>query len=389
MTCAENGAIVARQLYDGRSDRLHRDQVIELAGGRIAALRPATAADARAGGPEFDLVAPGFLDLQINGAGDTQFNFDPTASALGRIAAAARRGGTAHLLPTFITAPGRAYLRAIEAAQDALRAGIPGILGLHLEGPFLSPDRPGIHDPAAIRVLQDADLALITGAPLLREGAGTLLLTLAPETLPEGALAALCRAGVRVFAGHSAATADQIARAEAQGLAGATHLFNAMSQMTGREPGVVGAVLTSSRLFAGIIADGHHVDWRNIALAARLMPDRLCLVTDAMLTLAGRQTGFELHGERIELREGRLTNAEGRLAGAHVSLIECLRNLRDRVGLDLPAALAMVTANPARALGRDHELGAIRPGYRASLSCLTRDLEVAGVMIDGRWPDRS
>lgn len=386
MSFADGGTradrIFARRLYDGVADMVHADQVIEVAGARIGALRPATAADARDGVPEFDLVAPGFIDLQINGAGDTQFNFDPTPEALGRIAAGARQGGAAHILPTFITAPGRDYLHAIGAAQSAISSAMPGILGVHLEGPFLSPARPGIHDPAAIRVLEAEDLAQITQA-----SAGTILLTLAPETLPAGALKALCDAGVRVFAGHTAATADQIAAAEAEGLTGATHLFNAMSQMTGREPGVVGAVLSSARLFAGMIADGHHVDWRNIAIAARLMPDRLCLVTDAMLTLAGRQTRFDLHGESIELCDGRLTNAEGRLAGAHISLTQSLRNMRDHVGLSLPAALRMVTANPARALGLGAELGAIRPGHRASLTCLTQDLGAAGVMVDGIWFD--
>lgn len=373
---------IARQLYDGVTDTLHPDQVVEIAGGRISVLRPATAEDARDGMPEFDLVAPGFIDFQINGAADTQFNFDPTPEALERIAAGARQGGAAHILPTFITAPGRDYLHAIKAVQSAISSDTPGILGVHLEGPFLSPERPGIHDRAAIRVLEAEDLAQITQAR-----AGTILLTLAPETLPAGALKALCDAGVRVFAGHTAATADQIAAAEAEGLTGATHLFNAMSQMTGREPGVVGAVLSSARLFAGLIADGHHVDWRNVAIAARLMPDRLCLVSDAMLTLAGQTTRFDLHGESIELREGRLTNAEGRLAGAHISLSQSLRNMRDHVGLSLPAALRMVTANPARALGLAAELGAIRPGHRASLSCLTRDLGPVGVMVDGVWFD--
>ncbi|AUM73899.1 N-acetylglucosamine-6-phosphate deacetylase [Paracoccus jeotgali] len=370
--------LYARQLYDGFSADLAADQVIEIDGGRIARLRPATAADARDGVPEYELIAPGFIDIQINGAGDAQFNFDPSVEALRRMAAGARQGGTAHIMPTFITAPNRDYAAAIEAVEAARAQHLPGILGLHLEGPFLSPARPGIHDATAIRRLDPDDIERLARAQV-----GVMLLTLAPEELPDGVLPQLSEAGIRVFAGHTAADADQIAQAEAQGLVGVTHLFNAMSQLTGREPGVVGATLASRGLFAGIIADGHHVDWRNVGIATRLMPDRLCLVTDAMLTLAGERTGFELHGVEITLCDGRLTNAEGRLAGAHVSMIESLRNLLAHTDLDLPAALKMTSANPARALGLGERLGTLRPGSDATFTCLTGDLDVAAVIIDG------
>lgn len=371
--------LFARQLYDGLHRQFQPDQVIEIAGGRITLIRPATAQDARDDTMrEFDLVAPGLIDIQINGAADTQFNFDPSPEAIGRIAAGARQGGTAYILPTFITARGRDYARAIGAVQAAIAQGVPGVLGLHLEGPFLSHERPGIHDACAIRGMEAEDLDLLTAAQV-----GVLLLTVAPEALPAGALSRLKAAGVRVFAGHTAASADQIALAEAEGLVGVTHLFNAMSQMTGREPGVVGATLASGGLFAGIIADGYHVDWRNVATAARLMPDRLCLVTDAMLTLAGQQTGFDLHGQEIRLCDGRLTNKDGRLAGAHISMIEGLRNVIEHADLGLTDALRLVTANPARALGLEREVGMLRLGSRASFTCLTKDITVAAVIAEG------
>jgi N-acetylglucosamine-6-phosphate deacetylase len=373
--------VFARRLYDGRSDQPQRDQVIEIAGGRILAVRPAQGDDAAAC-PGAEIVAPGFIDLQINGARDTQFNFDPTPEALARIADGARQGGTAHLLPTFITAPGQDYLQALAAGRAAMAARSPGILGVHLEGPFLSPERPGIHPPSAIRPLTEADIAaLSTPFP------GVLLLTLAPECQPPGALTQLAQAGVIVAVGHSAASAEQIRAAEACGLRGATHLFNAMSQLTGREPGVVGAVLASPELFAGIIADGLHVDWGNIALAARLMGGRLCLVTDAMLTLAGESRSFDLYGQQI-FREGdRLANAEGRLAGAHVAMDTSVRNLVEAVGLPLPQALRMASTHPARALGLGAELGGIAPGYRASLSLLDGGLSARAVVVDGRYFD--
>lgn len=373
------GAVFGRVLHDGVSDMPLQDMLVEIAQGRITGLRPATAEGARqAGALMADVVAPGFIDLQINGANDTQFNFDPSVAALERIAAGARRGGTAHLLPTFITAPGQDYRRAMSAVAEAIAQGVPGILGLHLEGPFLSPARPGIHDPAAIRRMEADDLAALT-APF----PGKLLLTVAPEELPPGYLAALVKAGVIVFAGHSAGSAEQITLAAAQGLRGATHLFNAMSQMTGREPGVVGAVLGSDSLFAGIIADGHHVDATNLRIAARLMPDRLCLVTDAMLTLAGTQDRFMLNGAEIRLEAGRLANAEGRLAGAHIAMDACLRHMQSAAGVSAGHALRMASTNPARALGCADGLGTLRPGGRAALSLLDRDLHSIGVVLDG------
>lgn len=378
--------ILAHELYDGLSDAPRRDQAIEIRSGRIAALRPAAPADrANPDALRADVVAPGFIDLQINGANDAQFNFDPTVATLERIAHGARRGGTTHILPTYITAPGRDFRAALTAGRDAIHRGVPGILGVHLEGPFLSHAFPGIHPKAAIRSIEPEDVALITeGFP------GIVLATIAPECQPPGVLAQLARAGVIVFIGHSAATAAAVLDAEAAGLRGATHLFNAMSQLTGREPGVAGAVLASETLFAGIIADGHHVAWPNLRIAARLLPDRLCLVTDAMLTLAGRRTAFELDGETISLKDERLTNAAGRLAGAHVAMDESVRNMVRHAGIAPASALRMASTNPARALGLSSELGSVQPGYRASLTLLNESLQAQCVVVDGQpFPIRS
>ncbi len=369
----------AADLYDGAGDAPRHGRIVEIARGRIAAVRDAARSDARDREViDCEILAPGFIDLQINGAADRQFNFDPTPETLERIAAGARGGGTALCLPTFITAEGTAYLRAIAAARSAIDAGVPGVLGLHLEGPFLSASRPGIHPAGAIRPLDDTDLRHLT-APF----PGPMLLTVAPEAQRPGALRALVDAGRIVFAGHSEATAAQIAEAEAEGLRGVTHLFNAMSQMTGRAPGVVGAAMASDRLFAGIIADGFHVAWENVRIAARSMPDRLCLVTDAMLTLAGETTAFDMGRERIRLSEGRLTNPEGRLAGAHVAMDRCVANLVDRAGVPVGMALRMASGHPAAALGLAAELGRVRPGHRACLTALNRDMTTAAVVVDG------
>lgn len=384
MTLAENevrpGRVFARVLYDGLTPVGLPNRIIELSGGRIVAVRPAETGEGD--DPAMvsaDVVAAGFIDLQINGAGGAQFNFDPSVATLALMANGARQGGTAHILPTFISAPQAEYRKALATAREAILSGVPGILGVHLEGPFLSPQRPGIHHPHAIRPMTSADISAMTA-----DFPGPLLVTVAPEYLPDGSLETLVKAGITVFAGHSMATSQAIAEAETLGLRGVTHLFNAMSQMTGREPGIVGAVLASDRLYAGIIADRHHVAPENLWIAARLLPDRLCLVTDAMMTLASKLNQFTLNGQTIRLDGGRLTNAQGTLAGAHVAMDESLRNMIACTGLPIAAALNMASRNPAMALGMHHELGLVRVGYRASLTLLSTDLRAKAVLVDGQ-----
>lgn len=367
--------LLARTMFDGTGRAPQTDMVIEIAGGRFARIAPYDRNDHGTDLAEHPVITPGLIDIQINGANDVQFNDQPTVEALRQIAIGAERGGTAWILPTFVTAHGQGYLAAINAARTAIEAGVTGILGLHLEGPFLSPERPGIHDRQAIRKINAADIAALS-APF----PGSLLLTLAPEEAPEGTIRQLAEKGVIVFAGHSAATFADMQAATREGLAGATHLFNAMSQMLVREPGVAGAVLGSDRLCAGIIADGHHVHWNNVALAIRQMPDRLCLVTDAMCTLAGTRKAFTMHGETIRLEDGRLTNAAGTLAGAHVAMDESVRNLVER-GLALPEiAVRMASRNPASALGLADRLGSILPGQIACCTTFDTNWTSTGVV---------
>ncbi len=367
-------------LHDGDGAPPAKDRLIAIEAGRIAGVAPAPAR-LPPGTVTAEIVAPGFIDLQINGAADVQFNDAPTWQSVVRMAQGARRGGTAHLLPTFITAPGEDYRAAIAAVAEARAQGVTGILGVHLEGPFLSPERPGIHPQRHIRPLTQTDADIIAGA-----GPGTLV-TLAPECQEPALVRQLVDAGVTVFAGHSLATADEIAAAADLGLSGATHLWNAMPPLAGRAPGIVGRVLTDARLCAGIIADGHHVDRLNLRLAAMMMPERLCLVTDAMCTLAGTRTHFTLGGVRIRLEGGRLTGPDGTLAGAHLAMDEAVRNMVRLAEVAPEAALAMASRNPARAMGLGECLGRIAPGYRASLTFLDEGLTVTRVMIDGEFPD--
>lgn len=367
--------IHAETLYDGTGAAPRHDCVIEVTKGRITGVTTGNAPPR--GALRVEVAAPGFIDLQINGAADVQFNDSPTPEAAARIAAGARRGGAAHILPTFITAPGDGWHGAIAAIREALEARSPGILGLHLEGPFLSPEKPGIHPAGAIRPLAEAHLAVLERAGL------PLLLTLAPEEQPEGALRRLARAGITLFAGHSAASAARIDAAVAEGLTGVTHLWNAMPPPQGRAPGIVGRTLTHPTLMAGIIADGHHVDPLNLALAARMMEGRLFLVSDAMRSYAGTETRFDLMGVPVTLEDGRLTGPDGTLAGAHLGLDEAVRVMVTRAGIAAEAAIAMASAVPARVMGLERDLGRVAPGYRASLTFLTRDLHAAGGLVDG------
>lgn len=373
-------SVFARTLHDGQSDDPRHNQLIEIARGCITRVSACTEYNATALGATIsDVVTPGLIDLQINGANDTQFNFEPSADALERIAHGARQGGATYIMPTFITAADQDYRHARDAAAEAISHNMPGILGIHLEGPFLSPERPGIHDPSAIRQMTQSDLEILC-APF----PGKLMLTLAPETLPAGYLDSLNRAGIIVFAGHTAANAKTISEAEAKGLRGVTHLFNAMSQMNGREPGVVGAALASDALYAGIIPDGYHVAPENLTIATRCMSERLCLVSDAMLTLKGTFDRFDLNGYDIRLDNGRLTNSDGRLAGAHIAMDECLSRMCDATGISVGSAVRMATANPAAALGLDDQLGTVTANKRASLTLLDRDLRTTAVIVDGK-----
>lgn len=373
--------VLARALYDGVAETPARDVLIQIKAGRIKSLNPVRS-DTNLPGEiiEADIVTPGFIDLQINGANDVQFNFEPNVEGLKDIATGARAGGTAHFLPTFTTAPGRQYQQAVAAVREAILADIPGILGVHIEGPFFSHKRPGIHPVEYIRPLDDEDVSFLCGAAQDMP----ILLTLAPECQERRHLRQLSTAGVVLFAGHSAATAEEMAAASADGVSGATHLFNAMSQITGREPGIVGHVLTKRQGHAGIIVDGIHVHPLNLRLAALSLPEGLCLVTDAMQTLAGRKTRFDLYGKTICLEGGKLSGPDGTLAGAHLAMDEAVRNMHKLAGVPLGGCIQMATSNPARCLQLEGELGSVLPGFRASLTLLRSDWTAQGVVVDGK-----
>ena len=318
------------------------------------------------------VVTAGFIDLQVNGGGDVLLNAAPTAAAMATIAAAHRRFGTVGIFPTLITdAPG-VLAQAVAAAIEA--KGMPGILGLHIEGPHISQARRGTHAARHVRPLDQATIAQVAA---LRAAGIRVMITLAPEAVQPGQIAELAATGAIVSLGHSDASAGQTRAALAEGARCFTHLFNAMSPMLSRAPGVTGAAINSTA-YAGIICDGHHVADEMVALAirARPLPDRTFLVSDAMPTVGGSDH-FTLYGEEVRLIGGRLVNAEGSLAGAHVTMAQSVARLITVVGVAPEVALRMATVVPARLIGAE-ELGGV-PGRRLEdLLILDAGWQVAG-----------
>jgi N-acetylglucosamine-6-phosphate deacetylase len=348
--------------------------------GRIVDTVPMTALpmDAKVETLDGGMLVPGFIDTQVNGGGGVLFNDAPTVETLATMAAAHRRFGTTALLPTLISDDLDKVAAAIAAVDSAIEQGVPGIIGIHLEGPFLNAGKKGIHDAGKFRVLDEAAITLLSS---LKHG--KTLVTLAPELASEGAIKALTERGVIVSAGHTLATFKDMTRARAEGLTGVTHLFNAMTQMEGRNPGVVGAAL-STDLYAGIIVDGHHVHAASLRAAyAAMGADRLMLVTDAMSTVGGNEDHFMLGGVRIEAKDGALRGPDGTLAGSAISMIDAVRNAVAMMGVDFGAAVTMASATPATFLGLSQSHGALSAGMRADIIHLSNDLQIRGTWIGG------
>jgi N-acetylglucosamine-6-phosphate deacetylase len=325
------------------------------------------------------LLLPGFIDIQVNGGGGILFNDDPQVATIRAIGAAHRRFGTTGFMPTLISDDLAVVARAIAAVDAAIAAGVPGVLGIHIEGPFLNAARKGVHDPARFRELDAAAMNLLTSLH-----SGRTLVTLAPEMTTPATLQGLADRGVLVSAGHSNASHAQIAAALAHGLRGFTHLFNAMSPMTAREPGVVGAALDDQDSWCGIVVDGHHVDPVVLKIALRAKrPDRFMLVTDAMPCVGTGQDSFLLQGRRISVRDGVCTDETGTLAGSALDMATAVRNAMALLGLGLIEAVRMASEYPASFLGLGHELGRIAPGYRASFVVTDDALQVREVWING------
>ncbi|ADV09884.1 N-acetylglucosamine-6-phosphate deacetylase [Mesorhizobium sp. M7A.F.Ca.US.006.04.2.1] len=375
-------ALTGARIFDG--DDWHEGHALVVRDGLVEAILPtgAVPSDIALVDAGDGLLVPGFVDLQVNGGGGVMLNDHPDVASIETICRAHAPFGTTALLPTLITDTPAITAAAVAAGEAAARQKVPGFLGLHLEGPHLSVARKGAHDPALIRPMTDADQAMLIAA---RQKLPVLLTTIAPESVEPARVAALTKAGVIVSLGHSDtgyATASAFAAA---GASMVTHLFNAMSQIGNREPGLAGAAIDIGTLSAGLIADGIHVDPATIkiALRAKQGPARIVLVTDAMATIGTDMTSFTLNGRTIYRRHGSLRLGDGTLAGADLDMISAIRFTHRVIGVELSEALRMASLYPAQAIGQSHRLGRFANGTAADIVALSDDLDPKGVWIGG------
>jgi N-acetylglucosamine-6-phosphate deacetylase len=371
-------AVQAERLFDGERER--RDAAVVIEAGQIVSVGPSTEVSSKIPArklPNGLLLAPGFIDIQVNGGGDVLFNDAPMPQTIRTIAAAHRKFGTTALLPTLIS-DSAAKMAAAIAATEALIGNEPGVLGIHLEGPFLSPDKPGVHDAAAIRLPTTADLNL-----MIAPRRGVTLVTLAPERVPPDFLAKLIAAGVRLSLGHSMATYQETCAAMAQGVLGFTHLFNAMRPLESREPGPIAAALEDPSAWYGLIVDNVHVAPAMLRLALRGR-GRPILVTDAMPPVGGTTSYFKIGGEIITVRDGRCETRDGKLAGACLDMASAVRNCVRSLNVPLADALRFASAHPAQFIGLGDRLGKFAPGFRADMVALDpATIEVAETWVAG------
>lgn len=375
----------ATALVNGRvllDDRIAGGCAVLLEGEQIAAV--VQAGDARLRGArvhdlEGALLLPGFVDCQVNGGGGVLFNDAPSVESIEAIGRAHRRFGTTAFLPTLISDDLSVIREAIAAVREAMARRVPGVIGVHIEGPFISAARKGAHDAAKFRDLDERGVALLSSL-----GTGRTLVTLAPEMATPQTIRKLADSGVVVSAGHTNATYEETLAAFESGVTGVTHLFNAMSPMTNREPGTVGAALHDPDCWCGLIVDGRHVHPAVLQLALRAKAaDRFMLVTDAMPSVGSGREDFLLQGRRITVKDGVCVDENGTLAGSAIDMATAVRNAVDLLELPLAHAVRMASANPARFLGLERELGRIAPGYRANLVVADEGLTVRETWIDG------
>jgi len=381
-------AICGARLFDGEALHDHETErkAVVIEGVRIRdivsldALPPdAVKVDGRE-----HLLAPGYIDLQVNGGGGALLNEKPSVEVVRKIASSHRAFGTTGMLPTVITDNLATVKEAVAAVRTARQQNVPGILGAHVEGIYIDTPKRGAHPAAFIRPVEDDQQISAELAWLKTAQCGDLMFTISPNKISPAVIADLVKSGIIVALGHSEASYEQATAALAAGARGFTHLYNAMSPLTHRQPGMVGAALADAESFCGVIADGYHVEPAalKIAIAAKKR-GKIVLVTDAMPTAAGGPMQFNLLGQQAVVKDGRLELPDGTLAGSNITMDETVRFAIDQLDVELGEALRMASLYPAAFIKRDHEYGRVVPGYRASLVLLDKAMRVRTTWIDG------
>jgi N-acetylglucosamine-6-phosphate deacetylase len=376
-------ALVGARIFTG--EEFLDDYALVIAGEKIEALVPRAQLDSSI--PQTDLaggiLSPGFIDLQVNGGGGAFFTNDTTVSAVQTMLDGHRPTGTTSLMPTLVSDTREVHQAGVKAVADAVAAGIKGILGIHVEGPFFDMARRGAHNERYIRKMEQADIDWLV-ASVKSQHDFKVILTLAPEHAARGQIKQLTSAGVVVCAGHTDAHYDDVVAGLKEGLSGFTHLYNAMRPTIGREPGVVGAALDDPNSWCGIIIDGYHVHAASARIAYAAKPKgKVYLVTDSMSTVGSPVKSFQMYGETIYEKDGCLVNAEGRLAGSAIGMIDAVRLNTQWVGVALEESLRMASLYPAQYMQVDNYLGRIATNYRADLVHFTDDFRVTHTWIAG------
>ena len=362
-------------------DGFRPDLAVLVEDGKVVALLPESGLPA--GVTRRDLggghLLPGYIDVQVNGGGGVLFNNAPTVEALRSIVAGHRRFGSTGLMPTLISDDVETMRLAVAAVRQAIAEGVPGVLGIHLEGPYIAPERKGTHNADKFRVPDAAEIEMATSLDN-----GVTLVTLAPEQVPADTIRAMVARGAKVAAGHTAASYEQARVGLDAGISGFTHLYNAMTRLQGRDPGVVGAALEDPHSWCGVIVDGVHVHPASLRVALAAKPrGKILLVTDAMPMVGADAPSFELYGETITAIDGVVRNAAGSLAGSALDMASAVRNTVQMLGLPLEEAARMASTYPAQFLGIDDYRGRIAPGCAADLVLLDDALQVRETWIGG------
>ncbi len=376
-TALRNGRVLA-------GENFRDDVAVLIEDGRITAVVASDDPAVAAAEAQVDLgggwLLPGFIDAQVNGGGGALFNNQTDVDALRTMVAGHRRYGTTGMLPTLISDDAEVMARAVRATREAIAAKVPGVLGIHLEGPYIAPARKGTHDAGKFRVPDADEVRMATALDN-----GVTLITLAPERVPRETIQQMVANGAIVAAGHTAGTYDEIRAGLDAGITGFTHLYNAMSPLQGRDPGAVGAALEDADSWCGVIVDGVHVHPASLRVALAAKPrGKVFLVTDAMPMVGSDNPAFELYGETITAVDGVVRNAAGALAGSALDMITAVRNTVGLLGLSLAEASRMASTYPAQVLGLDARYGQIAVGYQADFVLLDSDLQVQATWIAGQ-----
>ncbi len=376
-TALRNGRVLA-------GENFRDDVAVLIEDGRITAVVASDDPAVAAAEAQVDLgggwLLPGFIDAQVNGGGGALFNNQTDVDALRTMVAGHRRYGTTGMLPTLISDDAEVMARALQATREAIAAKVPGVLGIHLEGPYIAPARKGTHDAGKFRVPDADEVRMATSLDN-----GVTLITLAPERVPQETIRQMVANGAIVAAGHTAGTYDEIRVGLDAGITGFTHLYNAMSPLQGRDPGTVGAALEDADSWCGVIVDGVHVHPASLRVALAAKPrGKVFLVTDAMPMVGSDNPAFELYGEVITAVDGVVRNAAGALAGSALDMITAVRNTVGLLGLPLAEAARMASTYPAQFLGLADRYGQIAAGYQADFVLLDSDLQVQATWIAGQ-----